>query len=353
MRDNKALNFKVGLFVIFSIIVFIFVIFFLSGEKSYFEKSYSLKTNFNNTSGLITGVAVKLSGVRIGEVKTIHFSSNPLDKNIFVTMEVHKEGMRRISPDAHATIRSSGLLGDKYVEIVPGKEVPPSSVPESLTIKSFTPPELTDLIGQSGEFLDNIISISKSLRSLVTGFVNEDNIENIDNTLAAVRETAEAVEKSMLEIQNGEGILHTMIYGERDDSGKQVDKNSFIKFNQTLTLFNKLLEEINQGSGTLNALIYNKEITDNLQVTMNNIRSASEELSGQEGVVPELQKTMKNIREISEMIRGGEGTLGAFLVDPGIYDTIKGLLGQADRSRIVRSAIRYLIEEEQKSNQKN
>ena len=61
----------------------------------------------------------------------------------------------------------------------------------------------------------------------------------------------------------------------------------------------------------------------------------------------ELKETMANFNEISEMLRGGEGTLGALIIDPSIYDNLKGILGEAERSKFVRAAVRYLVDQEQ------
>ena len=49
-------------------------------------------------------------------------------------------------------------------------------------------------------------------------------------------------------------------------------------------------------------------------------------------------------------IEAEEAVLGALLIDPSIYDSLKGILGEAERSKFVRAAVRYLIDEE-KANQ--
>jgi phospholipid/cholesterol/gamma-HCH transport system substrate-binding protein len=50
------------------------------------------------------------------------------------------------------------------------------------------------------------------------------------------------------------------------------------------------------------------------------------------------------------MLKGGEGTLGALLIDPSVYDSLKGLLGEAQRSRFVRAAVKYFVEQEKANN---
>ncbi len=351
MRNQKIINFRVGLFVLITVSLFTLIVFFLSGEQRFFEKSYTLKTSFANTAGLIKGAAVRLSGVRIGAVTKIDFAPHPdSDKVISVTMKVNKEGMERLNPDAKATIRTEGLLGDKYIEILPGDQPPLAHLPDIFEIESQTPIEFASIIGQSGDLLSNIISISESLDKIVKGFGKDENMKNISKTIASLKASSEAIQENLEAIKNSNGILNTMIYGPKDASGKKIGENTLIKLNKTITKLDKVLDEVNRGDGTLHALIYDRNLTDEIDGTMSNIKIASEKLNGENGVITELQETMSNFREISEMLRGGEGTLGALLIDPSVYDSLKGILGEAERSRFVRAAVQYLIDQEKEDN---
>jgi phospholipid/cholesterol/gamma-HCH transport system substrate-binding protein len=346
MRNQKVLNFRVGVFVLITLSVLIVIIFLLSGEKSFFEKSYTLTTYFRNTAGLIKGAAVRLSGVRIGAVTDIEFAKKPVgDKLIVVTMKITKDGMSRISPDAKATIRTEGLLGDKYIEIIPGNEKPLAKLPDKLEIESQTPVEFASIIGQSGDLLANIISISESLDKIVKAFGEEQNIKNINKTIDSIRASSEAIQRNIEAIEKNNGILNTMIYGEKDKSGKP-EENTLIKLDKTITKLDTLLSQISEGRGTLHDLVYNKNLSNDINTTVANLKTASANLNGDNGAITELKETMSNFREISEMLKGGEGTLGALLIDPSVYDSLKGILGEAQRSRFVRAAVKYFIEQE-------
>ncbi len=323
MKNQKSINFRVGLFVLIAIGVLCTIVFLLGGEQSYFEKNYTLKTSFKNTAGLIKGAAVRLSGVRIGAVTDLGFANDPVgDKVINLTMLINKEGMSRLNPDSRATIKTEGLLGDKFIEILPGQEPPLTVLPDTLTIESQTPIEFASIIGQSGDLITNIISISKSLDKIVKGIGEGKNLENINQTIASVKASSEALQENMEAIATGNGILNTMIYGPRDKSGGKIDENTLVKLNKTVSKLDTLLNQINNGQ---------------IDTTLSNISVAS----------GELKETMANFNEISEMLRGGEGTLGALIIDPSIYDNLKGILGEAERSKFVRAAVRYLVDEEE------
>jgi phospholipid/cholesterol/gamma-HCH transport system substrate-binding protein len=353
MRNQRVLNFRVGLFVLITLSLFVLILFFLTGEQRFYEKSYTLTTSFTNTAGLIKGAAVRLSGVRIGAVTDIEFTPNPVgDKVIMVRMKINREGMSRINPDAKATIRTEGLLGDKFIEVIPGVEKPMAKLPDSLDIESQTPIEFASIIGQSGDLLANIISISESLDKIVKAFGREENINNISKTLASLRASSEAIQKNLEAIEKNDGILNTMIYGEKDQSGKS-EENALIKLNKAVTKLDKMLNQIDKGDGALHDLVYNKELSSDLNATVANLKNATANLNGEDGAITELKETMSNFREISEMLKGGEGTLGALLIDPSVYDSLKGILGEAQRSRFVRAAMKYFIEQEKADESEN
>ncbi len=282
MQDYRPLYLKVGLFVFITLLIFIIGIFVISGEKSLFEKEYTVNTYFDNTVGLLPGAYVRLSGVKVGSVALISFPQS-INKNLIqVTMKVNKEGIERITPDSQATIRTEGLLGAKYIEIVRGEE-PPFTNFDNIIVESFTPPELQEIIGRSDELLTNIISISKNLDKVSAVFGNDENLENISLTLKSLRKSSDYLDRNLSALENGNGVLHS--------------------------------------------LIYDKQFEKDLSSTMANLNATS-----------------SNFKDISESLKGGEGTLGALLIDPSVHDSLKGVLGEAQRSKFIRSSVQYLIE---------
>lgn len=305
MRDYRPLYFKVGFFVLISILILLIGIFVISGEQKLFERRYTVKTYFDNTAGLLPGAYVRLSGVKIGTVSKISFPQKVRKNLIEVRMEVDEEGIKRITPDSKATIRTEGLLGAKYIEIVRGELPPHSKIPEEVVIESYTPPELQEIIGQSEQFLTNIISISENLDMLLKGFSDEENLQNLSETVKSVRSSSEALQRNLDAIENGQGTIHS--------------------------------------------LIYSKKIANDLNSAVSNLNNATAKLNGEDGLIANLNSTASNLKEITDMLKGGEGTLGALLIDPSVYDSLKGVLGEAERSRLIRAAVRYIIEE--KSNE--
>ncbi|MFA6497703.1 MAG: outer membrane lipid asymmetry maintenance protein MlaD [Desulfurivibrionaceae bacterium] len=114
----KKINFDaiVGLFVLVGFLAFVYMSLQL-GEFSVFsmEKTYSVRANFGNVSGLKRGALVEMAGVNVGKVSHISLAENDQAQ---VQLQVNK-GVK-ITDDAIASIKTQGIIGDKYIKISQG-----------------------------------------------------------------------------------------------------------------------------------------------------------------------------------------------------------------------------------------
>jgi phospholipid/cholesterol/gamma-HCH transport system substrate-binding protein len=78
--------------------------------------NYILYARFNSVSGLKTDSSVEMAGVEIGRVSKIGLDSER--EMALVTLKIHKDV--QITDDAIASIKTSGMIGDKFVNITPG-----------------------------------------------------------------------------------------------------------------------------------------------------------------------------------------------------------------------------------------
>ena len=116
----KKINteFVVGLFMLAGFLAFAYLSSQM-GEFSIFslERNYQIGAEFDNVSGLKVGATVEVAGVTIGKVSEISLGEENLAKlTMLVTREV------KITSDAIASIRTQGLIGDKYIKITQGAD---------------------------------------------------------------------------------------------------------------------------------------------------------------------------------------------------------------------------------------
>jgi phospholipid/cholesterol/gamma-HCH transport system substrate-binding protein len=108
------LELAVGIFVLLGLACLAYLAINL-GKMEVFGRGYQIYANFDNVSGLKTGAMVEVAGVEVGRVDAIQLT------NLFqarVSMKV-QNGLK-IHDDAIASIRTKGIIGDKFVKLSPG-----------------------------------------------------------------------------------------------------------------------------------------------------------------------------------------------------------------------------------------
>ena len=133
----------VGLFVLAGLLCVGYLSLHLGDVNLLSERYYPLKARFHSVTGLTPKSTIKMAGVQVGKVETIR-----LDKQTRMAMvEMRIEKGLEISSDAIASIRTVGLLGDKYISISPGasREV---LEPGGTIVETESAVDLEELIGK-------------------------------------------------------------------------------------------------------------------------------------------------------------------------------------------------------------
>ena len=108
------LELGVGLFIIAGMVCLAYLTIKLGQLEVFGDKGYEIHAVFSSSGGLKTGSSVVIAGVDVGRVKKIVLD----DYQARVTMSLPL-GVK-IQEDAIASIKTKGLIGEKYVEISPG-----------------------------------------------------------------------------------------------------------------------------------------------------------------------------------------------------------------------------------------
>ncbi len=113
-RINTELS--VGFFIILGVACLTFLAIRMGDLAVNDAESYPVQARFTSISGLKEGAFVEVAGVRVGRVTTIELDTK--DYAAEVTMTIDKRV--RLQEDAIASVRSTGIIGDKFVKITPG-----------------------------------------------------------------------------------------------------------------------------------------------------------------------------------------------------------------------------------------
>jgi phospholipid/cholesterol/gamma-HCH transport system substrate-binding protein len=108
------LELTVGLFIIAGIICLGYLSIKLGKMEVIGGNGYDIYALFSNTGGLRTGSPVVIAGVDVGRVKSVILD------NYQARVVLHLPENVKIQEDAIASVKTKGLIGEKYIEITPG-----------------------------------------------------------------------------------------------------------------------------------------------------------------------------------------------------------------------------------------
>ena len=104
----------VGIFIFLGLVCMAYVSIKLGQVEFLDTDYYPVKATFTSVTGLKRDTHIEISGVKVGKVKDIRLK----DYQAVVTMLIKKD--IKIQDDAIASIRTKGILGEQYIEILPG-----------------------------------------------------------------------------------------------------------------------------------------------------------------------------------------------------------------------------------------
>ncbi|MGB5306814.1 MAG: outer membrane lipid asymmetry maintenance protein MlaD [Gammaproteobacteria bacterium] len=114
--NKMNLEIIVGLFLLAGFASFSYLAIKM-GDLSFFkEESYPVSARFTSISGLKEGAAIELAGVKVGTVTDIELDEGEYEA--IVHLDIDKQV--RLQEDSIASIRTSGIIGDRFVKLTPG-----------------------------------------------------------------------------------------------------------------------------------------------------------------------------------------------------------------------------------------
>lgn len=273
---------KVGLLVIVGSMALLFMTFIVGKYQFGETKGYTLSALFDSVAGLDEKSAVRMAGVKIGTVERVELS----DSRAKVIMRINPE--IQVKRGSEATIKTMGLLGEKFVELIPPErrsDRPEGSVPGAAgnpgylqpdeTIQAtVSPSDVDKLINQLSGIAGDIKQVTGSLRQVLG---TEAGARNMEDILHDLRGTMANIKEFSYTLQ-GDGT--------------------------------ELVKRLNDLAGSLNTVV--GENRDNLKVSMENIREASRNA----------ELALASIESVVRKVDRGEGTLGKLISDDSMYNNI-------------------------------
>ncbi|MGH8493352.1 MAG: MlaD family protein [Moraxellaceae bacterium] len=119
----QRLGFKLGLFVGVGVLLGVGLLLGLAVRQGYFAAKTPVYFVAQSGSELRRGMAVKLSGFKIGEVHSVEL--NPFAR-VDVEMQIEDKYMQWVKPDSVATLAREGMIGDSFISVTSGSPDAPA-----------------------------------------------------------------------------------------------------------------------------------------------------------------------------------------------------------------------------------
>lgn len=286
----------VGFFILTALCIFFYMTFQI-GVFRLDRAQYALYTaHFDDISGVQKKADVKIAGVKVGWVEQITLLQNGTMQAQALLM-VHKD--HKIYADGYALVRQEGMLGNKYIEIIPGSTTLPLLVAGQQLAQGQAPASVDELLRKFKTIAQNVEEITGSIKTAI-GNSGSDHlrsiVSNFSETAARFAAFSQTLERTMAA---NEGNINDIVENTRDFTGSLKDDWPVVR------------QSIEQMSGAVDRDA--SRLADSFESTAVTVQDT----------VLQAKDGLQNFGEITHKINTGQGLLGKLITEDHVYRDIK------------------------------
>src|SRR6266536_3757348 len=272
MNRDRALELTVGIFVAIGLAMICgFVVLFGrlgEGVKAY----YNLTVHFKDASGLLKGSDVLFSGAKIGRVgggpRLI-----PQGEGVAVPLRIYD--YIKIPKGSKFTVGSSGLLGDRFVNVIMPSTPAKEFLPKDAVIEGTRESGLDDLTREGSQLIEDlrgtVQNINGTFTRLNTEALSPETMQNLRTSIDHLNETTTALAQSSKKL---DGVVEkadaTMASAKKDADDLQ---GTIGEAHKTFSAATQLMREATNGNGLFASLIKDSDMARDLRVLVANLRA--------------------------------------------------------------------------------
>jgi phospholipid/cholesterol/gamma-HCH transport system substrate-binding protein len=223
-----------------------------------FKAYYNLTVRFNDASGLLKGTDVLLAGARIGKVagapRLVREGSG-----IAVPLKIYDH--IKIPEGTKFTVGSSGLLGDRFVNVTMPPGQPKSYLPPNAYVSGARETGIDDITREGGALLTDVRGTVQKLNQET---LSSENMQNLKASMEHLNQATTALAESSKKL---DGVIEKA--GSTMTSAKEAADNLQNAINDT----RKILRTATQGNGLVATLLNNQQLANDLHALISNLRA--------------------------------------------------------------------------------
>jgi phospholipid/cholesterol/gamma-HCH transport system substrate-binding protein len=284
---------KVGAFFVAVLVLAAILVWQIQGLRIGKGGVQRISVTFPDVAGLSEKSTVRLAGVPVGKVRKIRLDSQG---RAVVDLDINADVDLRMG--ASASIANLGLLGEKYVELIPGP-VGAGALPEGSVLKGEAPVSFDEITKLARDIEVDIKGISKNLNASLGGPEGEERLRTIVENVRIITDDLRVM------IASNRGNVDATIANFREVSGT----------------INRLVDRLDQ-------LVVSNQ--DNVSGSISNVRE----------ITQKLQTTADNLNQITTRIREGQGTVGKLVESEETHKNLNdALVGLKDAASGLNKAL--------------
>jgi phospholipid/cholesterol/gamma-HCH transport system substrate-binding protein len=331
---------RVGLTVLFAAVTLTVLIFLMSGTTGMFTPKIKVRSYYDDANGLRVGAPVRLAGVDIGNVESIHIIRNNPQTPVEITMKVSTTYDYALRKDSVTSLNTAGVLGETYVDIDSSQaKAEPARDGDVLPIHDR--PDFQDVVRSSQSALQNMQTLLQRLDRIVS------TVESGKGSVGKLVNDPTLYNRLNATIGDMQGIINKVGAGQGSLGKLFNDDALYDKVNATVEKLSGIADELSQGKGTAGKFLKDPALYDNANKTMAEARQMMEQVNAGKGALgkfardeefaKKLDNTITKLSTITDRLEAGEGSAGKLLKDPSLYNNADQMLVE---SRELVKAIR-------------
>jgi phospholipid/cholesterol/gamma-HCH transport system substrate-binding protein len=297
MKKNTVNNTKLGLFVLAGLLVLVILLYMIGRNREFFGSSFVIKAHFQNVQGLASGNNVRYGGIEIGTVSKVKILNDTL---IEVSMIVDNDMKQYIRKNAVASIGTEGFIGNKVVNIAPGREAA-ALIDEGDIIAVQESVDTDQMLQTLGETSNDIAVLVQGLKTTIDRINKSDALwdlmsdknlpaslrasaANLHVTTTRAAQTTRDIQSLVADIKSGKGSLgmlltDTAVSGNLEMALEKLNRvgSEAEQLVQTMNaVATEVQSDLNNGSGPLNTLLKDSSMVIKITETIDNLQKGTE-----------------------------------------------------------------------------
>lgn len=276
---------KVGSFTILALALFSYMLVYLNGWGTDGDR-YEVEAVFDRVDGLKPGNLVRFAGVEVGSIQSVEPMEKGAKARLLIRQGVH------IPENSVIGIGSDGLMGEKFINILPPAEDPGNPLPPGAVVSGRSQQGIEQLMEQTNLVLKDMHQLISSMnamfgdpevqRSLVASAVNirelTENLNRMSSVLTHMAVTNEADVRNMVQNLNQMSASMMQAAARVDRMLEGIDNNgeTVADIRAAVANLNATSKRVERMAAALEDVVTDPKTSENIKQTLQNARNVTE-----------------------------------------------------------------------------